>query len=171
MRMPCVPIFIWFIKVFCVYSRKQGNVWDRGEGRRKERMVCVRDWEIGRKVFFTSENVLSVWQQINNLRVTEHIAIKTTEYGCKQSHISEMNLVQYLRWHFLYLFLFPSLFFCCFRGQGVMYWCAFRRNTLMSPPTPASGVTNRSLFSFHSSSFLFFLHQYPVTHNGSPNNV
>lgn len=47
--------------------------------------------------FFTSENALSARQQINNPSMTKHSAIKTTEYGRKQSHIAEMNLVQYLR--------------------------------------------------------------------------
>lgn len=153
MRMPCIPIFIWFIKVFSVYSRKQGNVWEKGRREKEGKSICVRDWEIGCMVFFTSENVLSVWQQVNNLRITEHSAIKTTEYGCKQSHISETNLVQYLRWHFLYLFLFLP-FSCCFRGQGVIYWCAFRRNTLISRPPPSS-VTNRSLFFYFIVVFCF----------------
>lgn len=109
--MPCIPILIRFsrsISCLCksVTCKKQGR---------------VRDWEISRKgccmVFYTSENVLSAWQQINNPSIAKHNAIKTTEYGCKQNHISEKNLVQYLRWHFLYLFS-PSL--CCFRGQEVI---------------------------------------------------
>lgn len=92
--MPCIPIFIWFIKsISCLYKKAECVIQRGGKGRKE----CLCERRLLHGVFFTSENALSARQQINNPSMTKHSAIKTTEYGRKQSHISEMNLVQYLR--------------------------------------------------------------------------
>lgn len=122
--MPCIHIHIWFIKSMSSLYKKVKCVKKRG-GR--EERVCV--WEKGCcMVFFTSENVLSSWEQINDPSTTKHSAIKTTEYGRKQNHISEMNLVQYLRWHFLYLFLF-SFIMLFQRAGGYILMCLQKKYT------------------------------------------
>ena len=56
-----------------------------------------------------------------------------------------MNLVQYLRRRFLHLFFFSLPL--CFRGRGVTYWCAFRRNTLKSCFSP-SALCNKQVPHF-----------------------
>lgn len=165
------PYIYGWVRVYPVCIRAS-HVRNRGKGSKE--CWCERFWEISREgcctVFYTSENVLSAWQQINNPSITKHNAIKTAEYGRKQNHISEKNSVQYLRWHFLYLF--PSSL-CCFRGQELYaYWCAFRGNTLLHTvffsPIYLVQITG-PCFHFINACFFCFVFFLPIsiTHNGS----
>lgn len=49
---PCIPIFIWFIKSISCHYKKVKCEKERGEGGER---CCM--------VFYTSENVLSAWRQ------------------------------------------------------------------------------------------------------------
>lgn len=142
-------IYFCSLKYFCM-SKKVRKCTRRSEG--KEKSICVRLNKISREgclmVFFTFENVLSKWRQINNPSITTVLSRKQT---------MAVNRITFQKWTWCNILgIFNIFFFFLVLFQRVwgytVYWCAFRRNILVKfPPSALCNKQVPVLFSMRIS--------------------
>lgn len=143
-------IYFCSLKYFCM-SKKVRKCTRRSEG--KEKSICVRLNKISREgclmVFFTFENVLSKWRQINNPSITTVLSRKQT---------MAVNRITFQKWTWCNILGIFNIFFfslCSFRGSGVIQYIDVPSEEIYLwnfPHLPCA--TNRSLFYFQCV-FLF----------------
>lgn len=117
------------------------GLYVRAWARRRHR-CCMR--------VFTLVNPLWAQKQVNNPSVINTMLSGQFNIVVYRL-ISKMNLVQYLRWHFLFSLVL------IFQRAGVLNWCAFRGNTLNFFFFQLPCARNVTLFSSHNCSVIYFL--------------
>lgn len=147
-------IYFCSLKYFCM-SKKVRKCTRRSEG--KEKSICVRLNKISREwclmVFFTFENVLSKWRQINNPSITTVLSRKQT---------MAVNRITFQKWTWCNILGIFNIFFFfpCALSEGLglysILMCLQKKYTCEISPICLVQQTG-PCFIFNAYFFLVFL--------------